>query len=71
MKKKQLKVRIENGKIKPLEPLDIDEVKDGIIIFLDDEIKTNSLLKYAGKWHGEDLEQCLDDVYKSRGHTEF
>lgn len=38
MKKKQYKVRFENGKIIPLEPIDLKEVKDGMIIFFDEEI---------------------------------
>lgn len=37
MKKKQYKVRFENGKITPLEPIDLKEVKDGMIIFFFDE----------------------------------
>lgn len=30
-----------------------------------------SLLKYAGKWQGDDLEQCLDHVYETRSTIEF
>lgn len=30
-----------------------------------------NLLKFAGTWEGEDLEQCLDEVYKTRGETVF
>ena len=37
MKKRQYKVRFENGKIIPLEPIDLNEVKEGMIIFLDEE----------------------------------
>ncbi|MBI2996185.1 MAG: hypothetical protein HYY52_05700 [Candidatus Melainabacteria bacterium] len=37
MKKKQYKVKIENGEIKPLEPLDLSNFKEGIIIFLEEE----------------------------------
>lgn len=59
--KKQFKVRIENGKIKPLEPLDINNVKEAIIIFLDEDIKPNNLLDYSGKWSGKDLEDCLSE----------
>ena len=40
MKKKQYKVRFENGKIIPLEPIDLDEIKEGMIIFFDEEIGT-------------------------------
>ena len=40
MKKKQYKVRFENGKITPLEPIDLKEVKDGMIIFFDEEVGT-------------------------------
>lgn len=41
MKKKQYKVKIENGQIIPLEPLDIKEIKEGIIIFFDEELGTS------------------------------
>ena len=40
MKKKQYKVRFENGRITPLEPIDFKEVKDGMIIFFDEEVGT-------------------------------
>ncbi len=30
-----------------------------------------SLLKYAGKWQGTDLEKCLDRVYETRSKIEF
>ncbi len=26
-----------------------------------------SLLKFAGTWHGDDLEECLEVVYQTRG----
>lgn len=29
------------------------------------------LLKFAGTWHGDDLEECLEEVYKTRGETTF
>ena len=38
MKKKQYKVRFENGRITPLEPIDFKEIKEGLIIFFDEEI---------------------------------
>lgn len=43
MNKKQYKVRIENGQIIPLEPIDIENIKEGIIIFFEpfEEIKKN------------------------------
>ena len=37
MKKKEYKIKIENGEIKPTEPLDLTNLKEGIIIFFDDE----------------------------------
>lgn len=40
MKKKQYKVRFENGKITPLEPIDFKEIKEGLIIFFDEEVGT-------------------------------
>ena len=30
----------------------------------------NSILKYAGKWEGDDLEERLDEVYQSRSQVE-
>jgi len=30
-----------------------------------------SLLKYAGTWAGQDLGQCLEEVYTYRGEAEF
>jgi len=30
-----------------------------------------SLLKYAGKWAGDDLEECLKEVYAVRGKIEI
>lgn len=30
-----------------------------------------ALLKYAGKWAGDDLEQCLDEIYVARAEAEF
>jgi len=31
----------------------------------------SSLLKYAGSWHGDDLDQCLEELYLVRGKAEF
>jgi len=31
----------------------------------------SSLLKYAGSWHGNDLEYCLEKLYSERGEAEF
>lgn len=31
----------------------------------------DSLLKYAGTWAGDDLEDCLRDVLHSRGEAHF
>lgn len=30
-----------------------------------------SLLKFAGTWEGDDLQQCLDLAYRTRGPAEF
>lgn len=30
-----------------------------------------SLLRYAGKWSGEDFEELVEDAYASRGEAEF
>jgi len=74
MAKKQYKVKIENGKIIPLEPIDLVTSKEGIIIFLDEEVfesTPKSLLKYSGAWVGNDFEECLKHVYETRGKTKF
>ena len=31
----------------------------------------STLLKYAGTWAGDDLEDCLQDVIHSRGEAQF
>jgi len=31
----------------------------------------NSLLRFAGAWHGDDLDECIRKVYKTRGKTKF
>ena len=31
----------------------------------------STLLKYAGTWAGNDLEDCLQDVIHSRGEAQF
>ena len=31
----------------------------------------STLLKYAGTWAGNDLEDCLQDVIQSRGEAQF
>ena len=37
MKEKKYKIKVENGEIKLLEPLDLSKVKEGIIIFFEIE----------------------------------
>ncbi|MDT9184441.1 hypothetical protein [Limnospira sp. PMC 289.06] len=29
------------------------------------------LLKFAGTWQGDDMEECLDSVYETRSETQF
>ena len=31
----------------------------------------SALLKYAGSWHGDDIEKCLEKLYLERGEAEF
>lgn len=38
MRKKEYKVKIANGRILPLEPFDLFNEKEGLIIFFDEEI---------------------------------
>ena len=49
MKKKQYKVKIENGNIIPLESIDTGESREGIVIFFDKE----SLLVINQNLHGK------------------
>ena len=37
----------------------------------ENESTASRLLKFAGTWEGDDFEQCLEDVYKTRGETLF
>ncbi len=37
----------------------------------DNESTASKLLKFAGTWEGDDFEQCLEDVYKTRGEAKF
>ena len=33
--------------------------------------KAQDLLKHTGKWQGEDIEECLNDVRETRSAAEF
>ena len=33
--------------------------------------RRNKLLQFAGKWKGDDFEQCINEVYNSRSKIEF
>lgn len=37
----------------------------------EDHSTAKKLLKFAGTWEGDDLEECLDEVYKTRGEAIF
>ena len=37
----------------------------------DGESTASELLRFAGTWEGDDFEQCLEDVYKTRGEAKF
>jgi hypothetical protein len=36
-----------------------------------DQSTAKKLLKFAGAWEGEDIEECLQEVYKVRGEATF
>lgn len=60
MKKKQYKVKVENGNIIPLESIDINDVKEGVVIFFDkDEPAT-----YQSKPVWEAFDEIMKDVPK-------
>ena len=35
------------------------------------ESTASKLLKFSGTWQGNDLEECLEEVYRTRGETIF
>jgi hypothetical protein len=43
----------------------------GELRFISKRSTARALLKHAGTWKGDDLEQCLKEVYAARGETEF
>jgi hypothetical protein len=47
----------------PIEPGSKAEINNGS--------PANSLLKYAGSWAGDDLEECLQLVYDTRSQAKF
>ena len=55
MKKKQYKVRFENGKIIPLEPTDLNEIKEGIL-YWKESLKENP--------NQPDLKKKLEEIEK-------
>ena len=57
---------------------ELSQVSDSSVnseIPVEDSNRTKStarkLLKFAGAWKGDDLEECLEEVYKTRGETTF
>ena len=65
MKKKQYKVRFENGKIIPLEHIDLNEVKEGMIIFFDEEvgtIKNEDVAETVGMLSEDSLKKIWDNT---------
>ena len=71
MKKKQYKVKIENGQIKPLEPMDLRNIKEGIIIFFEEEFDNTDtdpkpLLEMVGSITAEtDYEKLTPELIDS------
>jgi hypothetical protein len=51
------------------QPKDHDSTKKPVV--KECKSRANDLLKYAGTWEGDDLEECLAEVYKTRGETVF
>ena len=63
MKKKQYKVKFENGKITPLEPIDLKEVKEGLVIFFDGEIGSFEEEKLTKETLGTLSEESLKKIW--------
>lgn len=60
MKKKQYKVKIENGNIIPLELIDTGESREGIVIFFDKDESAG----YQSKPVWEAFDEIMKDVPK-------
>lgn len=61
MNKKQYKVKYENGQLTPLEPIIFDEVKEGIVIFFDEEIGTFKDKESTGSLSEKSLKKVWDN----------
>jgi len=81
MKKKQYKVKVENGQIVPQEPIDLSKFNEGLVIFLDEELgifteqKDNDLtdaelLQLADKNPAFDfLKDKKEDIYSALSYS--
>ncbi len=74
MKKKEYKVKYENGLIKPIDNIvDVENMAEGVVLFFDlrnekldiKESNSSKLLKCAGSWSGNDIEECLESLKKT------
>ncbi|MDN0040566.1 Panacea domain-containing protein [Bacillus altitudinis] len=49
----------------------VPELKLEYLIFPKQKTAENPLLKYAGKWSGNDLDECIEEVYNNRVEVKF
>lgn len=64
MNKKQYKIKYENGRINPLEPIDIEEAKEGYVIFLESDSDPH-IIKEKPIW------ETIDEIVKDVPEEEF
>ena len=65
MNKKRYKVKYENGQLTPLEPINFNEVKEGIVIFFDEEVgtfKDKALKESAASLSEKSLKKVWDNL---------
>ena len=73
MSKKQYKVKYENGHLTPLEPINFDEVKEGIVIFFDEEVFRGHIIllekKLFKKLRSQNYASAFGSVFASTAAT--
>jgi len=69
MKKREYKVKYENGEIKPLEPIDLNSPEEGIVIFMDDvKAHFNTPIKGCFPTKDNDIEDDIRNLREEASH---
>ena len=74
--KKQYKIKYENGQIKPLEPVDIKDQMEGLVIFLEEDTPHSSndiksLMEMAGSINAEPTYKKLTSEFIDSDSTVY